>query len=758
MATHVISRADAPYAVPPAANAREDDIDIPTLVSTLTDNKWPILFGTLAFFIVSVAYVLLATPQYEANAVVQVESRPPTVPGLNQPTTAPAPPIVDAPAATETQLLTSRRVLGEAIERLDLDTVVEPVRMPLIGETMARMQQRLHPGEVASPWFGLDSYAWGGEQVDVGSFEVPEQLVGIPLQLIAGERGKYKLLDPDGNLMLEGRVGQKATNGRGLTLEVERLAANPGTRFEMTRLNTMALMTKLKKDITVSEQGRNSGIINLTYPHPDALRAKQVLDQITQAYVRQNVARNSAEAAKRLQFVTEQLPKVRRELADAQARLNTFQSRTRTMDVGVSNKALLDQTVALDQSIQQLQVQRADIASRYTPEHPVYQSLMRQIGQFEAKKNQIMGQIGNLPDTQQGLFRLNRDVEVINQTYANLLDQAQQLNIAAASAVGNARVIDPADVNMDSPSWPKPLIVIGAGTLIGAMFMVAFVLTRQMFRRGVEDPVDIELLGLPVYASIPFSAKGKQIVAQPGTAARRDGKQRLLAFRSPSDLAMEALRTLRTSLHFARFEMKNNMLMIAAPSPGVGKSFVCANLAVTMAQAGQRVLLVDADMRRGTLHLALGTRADGGLSELISGRIDEIQAVRKVGGTENLSFISRGTIPPNPSELLMHPRFTSLLDKLAQQYDIVVIDTPPVLAVTDAAVIGHQTGTCLMVVRFGLNQQREIALAKQRLEQNGVEVRGAIFNAVQKRGSGQYAYTYYDYQPMKDEPLRAGAR
>ena len=753
MATHVISRADAPYAVPPAANAREDDIDIPTIVSTLTDNKWPILLGTLAFFLVAVAYVLLATPQYEANAVVQVESRPPTVPGLNQPNTAPTPPIVDSPAATETQLLTSRRVLGEAIERLDLDTVIEPVRMPVLGDTLARMQQRLHPGEVGEPWFGLSSYAWGGEQVDIGQFIVPEQLVGIPLQLIAGERGQYKLLDPDGNLLLEGRVGQKASNGRGLSLQIDRLAANAGTRFEMTRLNTMALMTQLKKDITVSEQGRNSGIINLTYPHPDALRAKQVLDQITQAYVRQNVARNSAEAAKRLQFVTEQLPKVRRELADAQQRLNTFQSRTRTMDVGVSNKALLDQTVALDQSIQQLQVQRADIASRYTPEHPVYQSLMRQIGQFESKKNQIMSQIGNLPDTQQGLFRLNRDVEVINQTYANLLDQAQQLNIAAASAVGNARVIDPADVNMDSPSWPKPLIVIGAGTLIGAMFMIAFVLTRQMFRRGVEDPVDIELLGLPVYASIPFSPKGKQIATQPGTH-RRDGKQRLLAFRSPSDLAMEALRTLRTSLHFSRFEMKNNMLMIAAPSPGVGKTFVCANLAVTIAQAGQRVLLIDADMRRGTAHLALGTRADGGLSELLSGHIDDVQAVRKVGGTDNLSFISRGAVPPNPSELLMHPRFGALLDKLSQQYDIVVIDTPPILAVTDAAVIGHHVGTCLMVVRWGLNQQREIALAKQRLEQNGVEVRGAIFNAVQKKGSGQYAYTYYGYQPMKDGPVK----
>lgn len=750
MSSHVITRADAAYAAPPSATSvRDDDLDIPTLVSTLTDNKWPILIGTLVFMAVAVAYVLLATPKYEANAVVQVEARPPTVPGLNQPSTAPAPPVVDAPAATETQLLTSRRVLGEAIERLDLDTIARPVRVPVIGDMVARAQMRLNPGRVVAPWFGLDSYGWGGEQIAIERFQLPDQLLGIPLQLIAGERGRYMLLDADGNTLLEGRVGRVASNGRGITLEVARLAANPGTRFELMRLNSMAIMQQLKSAITVTEQGRMSGIISLTYSHADPLRAKQVVDQITQAYVRQNVARNSAEAAKRLQFVTEQLPKVRRELADAQARLNTFQSRTRTMDVGVSNKALLDQTVALDQSIQQLQVQRADIASRYTPEHPVYQSLMRQIGQFEAKKNQIMGQIGNLPDTQQGLFRLNRDVEVINQTYANLLDQAQQLNIAAASAVGNARVIDPADVNMDSPSWPKPLLVIPGATLLGAMFMVAFVLTRQMFRRGVEDPVDIELLGLPVYASIPFSAKGKQIATQPGQA-RRDGKQRLLAFRSPSDLAMEALRTLRTSLHFSQHEMKNNMLMISAPSPGVGKTFVCANLAVTIAQAGQRVLLVDADMRRGTLHQALGTRMENGLSELLAGKIDAAAAVRKVPGEDNLSLISRGSVPPNPSELLMHPRFPQLLDSLASQYDIVVIDTPPVLAVTDAAVIGHHVGTCLMVVRWGLNQQREIALAKQRLEQNGVEVRGAIFNAVQKRGQGQYAYTYYDYQPMRD--------
>ncbi|WP_245156913.1 polysaccharide biosynthesis tyrosine autokinase [Lysobacter arenosi] len=439
---------------------------------------------------------------------------------------------------------------------------------------------------------------------------------------------------------------------------------------------------------------------------------------------------------------------MRRELADAQAALNDFQSRTGTLDVAVQNKALLDQSIALDASIQQLLVQRADIASRFTTEHPVYESLQRQIGQFQSEKARLLSRLSQLPDTQQGLFRLNRDVEVTNQTYANLLDQAQQLNIARASAIGNARVIDSADVNMDSPAWPKPLLVVAGGTLLGAMFMVAFVLLRQMFRRGVEDPADIELLGLPVYASIPFSAKGHQIATRP-RHFRRD-TQRLLALRAPTDLAMEALRTLRTSLHFTRLEMKNNMLMIAAPSPGVGKTFVCANLAVTIAQAGQTVLLIDADMRRGTLHHAIGVRSEGGLSELISGQIDLEQALRKVPGTENMTFISRGLIPPNPSELLMHPRFGSMLEELAKLYDVVIIDTPPVLAVTDAAVIGHHVGTCLMVVRWGHNQQREIAMAKQRLEQNGVEVRGAIFNAVQKRGSGQYTYSYYDYQPLRN--------
>ncbi|KQZ57038.1 tyrosine protein kinase [Lysobacter sp. Root559] len=752
MATQLIPRTEPIQAIPAVAT-REDDIDLPNLVSTLADHKWTIAFGTLLFFLLSAAYAMLATPKYEANAVVQVESRPPTVPGLSTSSATPMPPVVDAPAATESQLLTSRRVLGEAMSELDLDVSAKPMRLPVIGDLIARAQQRFNPGVLAAPWLDLKQYGWGGERIDVAHLKLPDALMDVPLRLQAGEHGRNVLFGPDGQQLLEGTVGRTASNGQGVSLDLKTLVAQPGTRFELRKFNPVAVISALKNDITVAEQGRSSGVIALTYAHEDPIRAREVLDKITQAYVRQNVARNSAEAAKRLQFVSKQLPNVRRELANAQAALNAFQTRTHTLDVGMQNQALLNQTVALDTNIRQLQVQLADAGSRYTPSHPVYASLAQQIARFEGEKGRLQGQISQLPDTQQGLFRLNRDVEVINQTYANLLDQEQQLNIARASAVGNARIIDPADVNLDSPAWPKPMLILAVGTALGSVLMVALVLLRQTFRRGVEDPIDIELLGLPVYASIPFSARGRQIATQPGRR-RRDGRQRLLALRSPSDLAMEALRTLRTSLHFARMEMKNNVLMIAAPSPGVGKTFVCANLAVTMAQAGQSVLLIDADMRRGTLHQAVGVRSEGGLSELISGQITPEDAVRKVPGTERMSFISRGAVPPNPSELLMRPRFAELLKQMARDFDVVVIDTPPVLAVTDAAVIGHHVGTCLMVVRWGLNQQREIALAKQRLEQNGVDVRGAIFNAVEKRGSGQYAYSYYDYRALHEAPAR----
>ena len=728
-----------------STTSNDDEIDLNALLGTLIDHKWLIIVVTAVFFVLSVAYAILATPIYQANAMVQVEQKVPDLPGLSAISQTLG--ASSSEATTEIAIITSRSVISKAVDNLNLNVVVTPHRFPLVGNFIARHYSPDKPGEVASPWLGLSRDDWGGSKLDVFQLDVPSSLLGKTLTLIAGEHGTYTLLDDDGNLLLQGKTGQVA-QGRGVTMQVKALLANPGMRFNVVRNRELTTISRLQQKISASEQGKDSGIIGLTYDNADPLMATSVLDQVEQAYVRQNVDRNSAQAANSLQFVKEQLPLVREKLEKAQAALNAFQTKSHSVDITLQTKSVLDQIVAVETSIQQLQMQKADMERRFTKDHPAYKALMQQIGQLQSQKANMEKQVDNLPDTQRDLLRLTEDVQVSNTTYTGLLNQAQQLEIARAGTVGNVRVVDTAAVDVTHPVKPKKAIIVLGGTFLGGFLSVVFIFLRQMLNRGVEDPADIEQIGLPVYASIPVSEKERDISLR-GTHQHGDGRQHLLAVTDPADLATEALRSLRTSLHFARLEAKNNLLMISGSSPEAGKTFVSANLAAVIAQAGQKVLLIDADMRKGGQHKVLGGRAENGLSELIAGQIDLATAIRTVAGLDSLHFIARGKVPPNPSELLMHSGFTALLKQLMPLYDLVIIDTPPILAVTDAAVIGHHAGTSLLVVRFGLNQSREIALAKQRFEQNGVEIKGAIFNAVEKRSAGYYSYGYYEYKAAK---------
>lgn len=727
-------------------SSSDDEIDLGELLGTLIDHKWLIIIVTGVFFLVSVAYALLATPIYQANAIVQVEQKVPSLPGLSDLTQTLG--ASSSEATTEIALITSRTVIGGAADNLHLAISVTPRHFPLFGKFIARRYSPAQPGAVAPPKFGMNSYDWGGAALDIFQLEVPASLRGKRLTLVAGNNGSFSLRDDDDNVLLNGQVG-KPTSGHGVSIQVKALAANPGTCFDVVRQSDLAVITKLQQDVNASEQGKDSGILALTYNNADPQLAANLLDQVSEIYVKQNVDRNSAEAANSLKFVKEQLPNVRRDLEKATAALNAFQTQAHSVDITMQTKGLLDQTVAIETSIQQLQMQQADIERRFTPEHPAYKALMQQIGQLQAQKAAMEKQVGQLPDTQQELLRLTRDVQVSNETYTSLLNQAQQLDIARAGTVGNVRIIDKAAVDTSRPVKPKKAAIVLGGTFLGGFLAVAFIFLRQMLNRGMEDPAAIEQLGLPVYASIPLSEQEIAISVKDVHHHGSNGRQHLLAVSAPADLATEALRSLRTSLHFARLEAKNNLLMISGSSPNAGKTFVSANLAAVIAQAGQKVLLIDADMRKGGQHKVMGGKPENGLSELVTGQLELPAAIRKVDGVEGLHFIARGKVPPNPSELLMHANFTALLNKLMPLYDLIIIDTPPILAVTDAAVIGHHAGTSLLVVRFGLNQAREIALAKQRFQQNGVEIKGAIFNAVERRAAGYYSYGYYEYKAAK---------
>jgi len=728
----------------------DDEIDLLGLLGTLIDHKWLIAGITAGFMAVGVAYALLATPIYRSDAIVQVEPKKPTIPGLSDMGDLLG---AQSEAITEIQLLTSRAVIGKAVDNLKLNIVVEPSRFPVIGGFLARHFSPETPDEIATPLFGLSRFGWGGEELKVFQLDVPTALLEKTLTLIAGENGTYTLLDDDDNVLVEGKVGE-AYDQHGVKIQVEALHANPGTHFNVTRERRLTTILRYQDNLNVAETGKESGIISLSLENDEPARALQVLDEISKLYVRQNVERASAEAASSLEFLRGQLPDVRRELEKAEDALSAYQTRAKSADISLETKALLDQIVALDTSISELKLQQAEMDRKFTRQHPAYQALQKQIGELTSKQSGLSHRVEGLPETQQELLRLTRDVQVSTAIYTQLLNKAQELDVMRAGAVGNVRIIDTADVDITKPVKPKKPLVVLIATLLGLFFSVGLVLLRKALNRGIETPDAIEQLGLPVYASIPYS------VLQKAEEDRRDkGRGRaakatlLLAISHPTDLAIESLRSLRTSLHFAMLEAGNNRLMISGPSPAVGKTFVSSNLAAVIAQTGQRVLLVDVDMRKGYLHKVLNSGEENGLSDILVKRCDFNTAVRTTE-IEGFHFIPRGQIPPNPSELLMHPNFTAFLEEAGQQFDLVILDTPPLLAVTDAAIVGRQSGTSLIVTRFGLNPAREIELTIRRFAQNGIELKGAIFNGVEKRASASYGYGgygYYHYEYKSDK-------
>ncbi|WP_433766772.1 polysaccharide biosynthesis tyrosine autokinase [Pseudomonas putida] len=728
----------------------QDNIDLLGIFGTLIDQKWLIGAFTGAFMATGVAYAILSTPVYQANALVQVEPKKNDMLGFSDLSSMLG---GQSPSVTEIGIIKSRAIIGKTVDDLRLDIDVTPNTFPVIGGFLARRYRGDTPQSVAAPRFGLNSYAWGGERLEFSRLNLPNELLGKKLTLVAGEQQRFQLFDDNDNLLVEG-VAESAFVQDGVEGLITHLQANPGTRFEVVRNPRIVTIQNYQDGLDISEQGKESGIIRLALASTDAAEAVKILNKVSSLYVQQNVQRTSAEAAQSLDFLQGQLPQVKRDLAKASEALNGYQTRGKTVNISLETQSVLEQIVSLDTRISELKMQQAELDRKFTKQHPAYRALMTQIGELTQQQKALESKSQNLPSTQQELLNLTRDVEVASQIYTQLLNKSQELDIVRAGAVGNARLIDTADVDLTNPVKPRKALIVLIATFLGAFLGVALVLLRKSLSRGLEGPEAIEQLGLPVYASIPYSALQQEEDNKKVRVRSEAEKQAyLLALRNPTDLSIESIRSLRTCLHFAALDSTNNRIMISGPSPQVGKTFVSSNLAAVMAQSGQRVVLIDADMRKGHLHKTLNTPITNGLSDLLVKRCSIEQAINTVE-VDNLHFISRGQVPPNPSELLMHANFRELMAELSERYDVVIIDTPPLLAVTDAAIVGREAGISLIVTRFAVNPAKEIELTIRRFAQNGIELKGAVFNGVEKRAASYYGnggYGYYNYEYASDK-------
>jgi len=729
---------------------QNDEVDLRELIGTLLENKWLIILTTLVITLLGIAKAVIDTPIYSADAMLQVEES-------NQPLSA-LEPMMDMlntqlPVEGEMELIKSRMVLGSAVSSLNKEIIAEPIYFPLIGKAIARRFHLRNKSEISAPLFGYPKYAWGGEEIQVDTLDVPLSWVDeVPLTLVAGENGNFTIIDPDDQLVAEGKVGKPIdkninNDDTPFRLFVSLLKARPGTTFILLKQSKSTAITAMTESLSVAEKGKQSGILSLSLESTSPEMAMQTLNSIANIYVRLNVEQKSEESQKTLEFLDKQLPSIKNQLEAATSALNEYRLQRGSINLGIETQSILAEVVEKKTQITLLQQQRDELRRNFTASHPSVVAVDKQINRLQSQMDNNNKKITELPETQQIILRLSRDVQVNTELYTTLLNHSQTIKVAKAGTVGDVRIIDHA-VLPTLPVKPKKALIVVIAFILGLIFGVLTTFILKALRHGIEDPDVIEKhLNIPVYATVPHSNLQQKISKRQKNNKNYAGSPALLSLEEENDLAIESLRSLRTTLHFAFLEAKNNVILITGPSPGIGKTFVSTNLAIVLADSGKKVLLIDGDMRKGFINKVLGEGRENGLSDLITQKIQPNEAIRNIGDT-NVDFIPTGALPPNPSELLLHERFGQLLEFFSPQYDHIIVDSPPILAVTDAAIIGRLASATLMVVKAGQHPLRELQQSVKRFKQNDVDIKGIVFNDLSTGygyGYGKYIYQY-DYQ------------
>lgn len=696
-----------------------NELELGRIVGELIDCRKLIIGITTGFTVIAVLYALMATPIYQANALIQVEQKQGNaiLSSLSQML-----PDGQLQSAPEISLLQSRMILGKTVDDLNLQTQVEKEYFPIIGKGISRILNNKN------------------ESIKIDKLYIERKEDSTdPEIIITIKDDKHFTVEGDG-FKVDGIKGEMLDKDK-LRILITEINAEPGASFEVKYLSRLKAINNLLEAFNVSDQGKDTGMLGLTLTGTDPNLISKTLNSIANNYLEQNVERQAAQDAKSLDFLNQQLPKVRADLDIAEDKLNSYRKEKDSVDLSMEAKSVLDQIVNVDNQLNELTFREAEISQLYTKEHPTYKALIEKRQTLQQEKTKLNKRVSGMPSTQQEVLRLSRDVESGRAVYLQLLNRQQELSIAKSSAIGNVRIVDDS-ITDPKPIKPKKILICIIGFILGLFFSVALIMLRFLLRRGIESPEQLEEMGINVYASIPVSEW--LLKASDKRKRKNNESDKLLAVENPTDLAVEAIRSLRTSLHFAMLEAKNNVLMISGASPNAGKTFVSTNLAATISLANKSVLFIDADLRKGDVHKMLGNEGKSGLSDILSGQANVEETIISVPDGQ-FDYIGRGQVPPNPAELLMHPRFEKLLAWASAKYDLVIIDTPPILAVTDAAIIGRYAGTTLLVARFESNTVKEIEVSITRFEQSGVNVKGCILNGVVKKASSYYGYGYNYY-------------
>jgi capsular exopolysaccharide synthesis family protein len=770
----------------PVIPVEEDEIDLKVIFGTLYRYKISIILIALLFFVVAALYAYLKPNVYTATTSIELKAERYWGGGatdfMTQAFTG-----GEANLDNEQLVLKSRFLAQKALEYLDIGTRYYTTR----GYREVELYRE-------APFI-------------VNTLYIDKRAYGLMMTVVPRGEGRFELkIDPPSQWTLNGvlrRIGLLAPlketpitysgeHAFGETiatpwfkLQIQRIAKMGTKPYRFSVMPNDKMWGMIQGGITTGLPSNRGSILLLTYEDNCALRAKEVVNAVAQAYLDQEIESKTAEADHTLAFIDSQLSAINTALQSSQKNLERFKQSNIVVDISEKATMMAEKLSDYESKLQELDIQQTVISNlqeyisnnedisgialaadgfanqdlvamiaelkkktverntllvEYTPLHPDVIKLSESISSlrrsimytlnstltvltqrkqsFKAIIDDYKRSLEAMPLQEQKLANLTRSTMVNEKIYEFLLEKRSETAILRSSTVSKTRVIDKA-LAPTAPSKPKRSLIAVVGLILGLIVGIAVAFLREFIDNTVKSREDIErLTRIPVYGLIPM-AKGKKF----------------------NSIFFEALRALRTNLEFMRSDTAYKTIVVTSTVSGEGKTTIAANLATIMAKSGKRVITLDLDMRRAKLSDHFGLQNDKGVSTLLSHR-HTLEEVLQHSEEDGVDVIAAGPVPPNPSELIMSDYAKEIIAELRERYDYVILDTPPVGLVTDAAILMHRADASLLVARCGYSKKEFIRGLDEMVKDHKIEHVGLVFNGVDLQQNYGYGYGYgYKY-------------
>lgn len=569
--------------------------------------------------------------------------------------------------------------------------------------------------------------------------------------------------------------------------------------YNFNHITNMDVFNKYKENLSVSQISKSASILNVSLEDTEPNRVKDILTSIYNTYTNEDIQRKTEEAKLTLDFIDVQLESINKRLNISATNLESFKeknklvelsgqaiksteklseyetqleelktelnvllslknyvaSNTNLLGMSITSASLIDPKIsALVSQLQDETARRSTLLIDYTPAHPelvkvsqkirnikrnIVGTINNNIAQFQNRKRSLENiikkydkSINTLPKQERELSKLTRLFSVDEKIYSFLLEKKAESAILQSSTISNTRLLDEGII-ANEPVKPKRKLIVLVGFILGFVFSLFYAFLREFFNNTVSNSDDVEKLSsIPIYGIIP-QYKGKKA----------------------KKLVDEAYRSIRTNLQFLPNHEKSNVIAITSSVSGEGKTTTSSNLAKIIAKANKSVVVLDLDLRKSSLHLDFDIPNTIGISSYLSGQ-NTLEEITNFVEKDNVTVLTTGSLPPNPSELILSDKMKELIDTLKAKYDYVIFDTPPVGLVTDAMILINYADISFLVIKAFYTRKEFVKNLDRLSKEHKNNTFGLILNGVEigdKYGYGygsNYGYGYGNAKYYQD--------